>query len=119
MPGNFRPTRVVPVSLAAVARLIGAPEAGDALIAGVTHASDQVQPGDLYAALPGSRRHGGEFASAAVAAGAVAILSDVPIDAGVPVLIVPDPRAVLGEIADFVYGSPSASLTLIGITGTA
>ena len=43
---------------------------------GVTHDSRTVRPGDLYAALPGTRAHGAEFSAAAVAAGAVAILTD-------------------------------------------
>jgi UDP-N-acetylmuramyl pentapeptide synthase len=38
--------------------------------------SRAIQPGDLYAALPGAKRHGADFASQAVAAGAVAILTD-------------------------------------------
>jgi UDP-N-acetylmuramoyl-L-alanyl-D-glutamate--2,6-diaminopimelate ligase len=118
----FRPANVTPVRLAELAALIGAsaPEAaGQTPVSGVTHASDQVRPGDLYAALPGARRHGAEFAAEAVAAGAVAVLSNVPVEVGVPVVLTDDPRAVLGTIADAVYGSPSARLTLIGITGTA
>lgn len=120
MPGsNFRPGSVKPVRLAELATLTGGSVTGDVMVTGVTHASDQVQPGDLYAALPGSRRHGAEFAASAVAAGAVAILSNVPIAADVPVLLVDDPRAVLGDVADAVYGQPSKRLKIIGITGTA
>ncbi len=119
MSGNFRPSSVQPVSLASVAALVGAVASHDAHVTGVTHASDQVQPGDLYAALPGSRRHGAEFAQAAIEAGAVAVLTDRPMDLRVPVLVVEDPRAVLGAVADLVYGKPSEKLTVIGITGTA
>ncbi|MEU8189909.1 UDP-N-acetylmuramoyl-L-alanyl-D-glutamate--2,6-diaminopimelate ligase, partial [Micromonospora carbonacea] len=39
--------------------------------------------------------------------------------AGLPALVVPDPRAVLGALASAVYGDPTAGLTVIGITGTA
>ena len=35
-----------------------------------------VRAGDLYAGLPGARTHGAQFAAAAVAAGAVAVLTD-------------------------------------------
>src|SRR5438045_29639 len=35
-------------------------------VTGVTHDSTAVHPGDLYAALPGARRHGAEFALDAV-----------------------------------------------------
>jgi UDP-N-acetylmuramoyl-L-alanyl-D-glutamate--2,6-diaminopimelate ligase len=39
--------------------------------------------------------------------------------AGLPALVVPDPREVLGTVAARVYGDPSARLPVIGITGTA
>ncbi len=119
MPGNFRPDSVEGSSLSAVAALLGLPIAADVQVTGVTHASDQVRPGDLYAALPGARRHGAEFAAQAVEAGAVAVLTDRPLSIGVPVLVVPSPRDVLGAVADLVYGSPSARLTMLGVTGTA
>lgn len=116
VPGYIRPTSVTPVSLAAI---FGETAAPDVVVTGVTHAADQVRPGDLYAALPGSRRHGNEFAEQAKESGAVAILTDTPIDVGLPVIVVDNPRAVLGAVADKVYGSPSTRLKLIGITGTA
>jgi UDP-N-acetylmuramoyl-L-alanyl-D-glutamate--2,6-diaminopimelate ligase len=120
VPGNFRPASVAPVSLSQVQALLGLPAASaDVMITGVTHASDQVRPGDLYAALPGARRHGGEFAQAALDAGALAILSDVELPVDVPLLRVDNPREVLGAVADLVYGSPSRRLTILGITGTA
>ena len=84
-----------------------------------------MRPGDLYAALPGANVHGASFAAGAAAAGAVAILTDptgaeVITGAGVdlPVLVVPDPRAVLGGLAARVYASPPAGLAMVGITGT-
>jgi len=96
----------------------------DVPITGVTHASDAVRPGDLFAALPGARRHGAEFIAAAAEAGAVAVLTDAAgaekaAAAGIPALVVPDPRAVLGTVAAAVYGDPTRDLTVIGITGTA
>jgi UDP-N-acetylmuramoyl-L-alanyl-D-glutamate--2,6-diaminopimelate ligase len=93
-------------------------------VTGITHASDAVLPGDLYAALPGARRHGAEFIAAAAAAGAVAVLTD-PAGAdraraaGLPALVVADPRAVLGIVASRIYGDPTHRLVVIGITGTA
>jgi UDP-N-acetylmuramoyl-L-alanyl-D-glutamate--2,6-diaminopimelate ligase len=92
-------------------------------VSGITHDSTAVQPGDLYAALPGSRHHGAEFCRAAAAAGAVAVLTDPAgrdraIASGLPVFVVADPRARLGEVASWVYGDPSARVSLIGVTGT-
>jgi UDP-N-acetylmuramoyl-L-alanyl-D-glutamate--2,6-diaminopimelate ligase len=96
----------------------------DAEVTGVTHASAEVRPGDLYAALPGSRRHGAEFAAAAVAAGAVAVLTDPAGEnltgiASVPLILVDDPRGDLGRVAAAVYGAPSERLAVLGVTGTA
>jgi UDP-N-acetylmuramoyl-L-alanyl-D-glutamate--2,6-diaminopimelate ligase len=115
------PYRLVDLAAALPADLIGA--AGGA-VTGVTHASGDVRPGDLYAALPGARRHGAEFAADAAAAGATAVLTDpagLPAASatGLPVLVTDDPRAVLGTAAAAVYGEPTRRLTVIGITGTA
>jgi UDP-N-acetylmuramoyl-L-alanyl-D-glutamate--2,6-diaminopimelate ligase len=126
VPGNPRPQAVSPYRLADLAAALPAEIIGrpDATVTGVTHASTEVRPGDLYAALPGARRHGAEFAADAAAAGAVAVLTDpagAPAAAavGLPALIAGDPRAVLGTAASAIYGDPTARLTVIGITGTA
>jgi UDP-N-acetylmuramoyl-L-alanyl-D-glutamate--2,6-diaminopimelate ligase len=127
VPGNPRPRTVAPVRLGDLAAVVGSelPAGARSLaVTGVTHASQEIRPGDLYAALPGSRRHGAEFVPAAAAAGARAVLTDpagapAAADAGLPALVVADPRAVLGAIAATVYGDPTARLTVIGITGTA
>jgi UDP-N-acetylmuramoyl-L-alanyl-D-glutamate--2,6-diaminopimelate ligase len=97
--------------------------AGPRRVTGVTHDSRRVRPGDLYAALPGGHHHGARFCPQAAAAGAVAVLTDPAgrADArrcGLPVFVVSDPRARLGEVADWVYGHPSGRLLLIGVTGT-
>jgi UDP-N-acetylmuramoyl-L-alanyl-D-glutamate--2,6-diaminopimelate ligase len=92
-------------------------------VSGVTLDSRGVQPGDLYVALPGARVHGAAFCAEAVAAGAVAILTDPDgrsraAASGVPVFVVADPRSRLGEVACWAYGNPSSRLRLIGVTGT-
>ena len=93
-------------------------------VTGITLDSRRVLPGDLYAALPGSRVHGVEFVADAVTAGAVAVLTDdagaaaVPPDVDVPLLVVPGPRAVLGAVAAGVYGRPAEAMRMVGVTGT-
>lgn len=104
-------------------------------ITGISLDSRAIHPGDLYLALPGARSHGASFAGAAIAAGALAIMTD---DAGtqlvgespaVPVLSLADARAVAGKLAARVYGTDAApnaagapanahSLELFGLTGT-
>ncbi|WP_051486039.1 UDP-N-acetylmuramoyl-L-alanyl-D-glutamate--2,6-diaminopimelate ligase [Nocardioides sp. J54] len=95
----------------------------DVAVQGVTLDSRRVAAGDLYAALPGSRAHGAAFTGQAVEAGAVAVLTDptgreAASGHGVPVLVVDDPRAVLGDVAALVYGRPADALRTIGVTGT-
>jgi UDP-N-acetylmuramoyl-L-alanyl-D-glutamate--2,6-diaminopimelate ligase len=93
-------------------------------ITGVTLRSQDAREGDLFAALPGASSHGARFAGEAVARGAAAVLTDAAGMAelgpgiGVPVLIHPDPRSVLGDVSATVYGRPSEKLRVIGVTGT-
>ncbi|MGY1772828.1 UDP-N-acetylmuramoyl-L-alanyl-D-glutamate--2,6-diaminopimelate ligase [Blastococcus sp. SYSU D00813] len=120
-----RPTGTTPLPLTELADLVGPPVQGDpaTAVTGVTLASSDVRPGDLYAALPGARTHGVRFAAAAAAAGARALLTDPTgrADAcatGLPVCVADDPRAVLGAVAARVYGEPARRLQVVGITGT-
>ncbi len=83
-----------------------------------THDSRQVRPGWLFCCLPGSVTDGHAHASDAVAAGASALLVERPLDVPVPQLRVASVRAVLGRVADAVHGSPSASMRVVGVTGT-
>ncbi|MFI6521635.1 UDP-N-acetylmuramoyl-L-alanyl-D-glutamate--2,6-diaminopimelate ligase [Spirillospora sp. NPDC050679] len=96
---------------------------GDVEVSGITHDSRAVRPGDVYAALPGARAHGAEFAAQAAEAGAAAVLTDPAgreraAATGLPVLVTGNVRARLGEAAAHVYGDPAKDLTLIGVTGT-
>ena len=88
---------------------------------GVSLSSQRIRPGDVYAALPGARAHGIDFADSALASGAVAVLTD-PAGAerapDIPLLVVDQPRRVLGRFAAHVYGDPATSLRMIGVTGT-
>ena len=94
----------------------------DVGVSGISLSTDRIRPGDLYAALPGARVHGADFAGQAVAAGAVAVLTDpaglVRLPAGVAAIVVPEPRRVLGRLAARIYGDPAADLRVIGVTGT-
>ena len=130
MPAAFRPDHVPARPLAGLAALLGLrsagpePAAAGPGVTGVTHDSRSVRPGDLYAALPGATVHGARFCDSAARAGAVAVLTDPAgrdsaIASGLPVFVVTDPRARLGEVAAWIYGEPSDQVLLIGVTGTA
>ncbi|HEY7717467.1 MAG TPA: UDP-N-acetylmuramoyl-L-alanyl-D-glutamate--2,6-diaminopimelate ligase [Pedococcus sp.] len=121
-----RPRHPRATPLSAVATAAGAaPADAPADVTGVCLDSRAVLPGDLYAALPGARAHGADFASGARDRGAVAVLTDPSGQAALtaagvdlPAVVVPDPRAVLGAVSSLVYGTSDLSLGLVGVTGT-
>lgn len=83
-----------------------------------------IRPGDAFVAVQGLSSHGLDFVTQAVERGARAVLFD-PAEAATPSLppgivavAVPALKARLGEIADRCYGSPSARLSIAGVTGT-
>ncbi len=95
----------------------------DLPVTGLSLSSQRICPGDLYAAVPGARSHGASFAADAVACGAVAILTDqdgavLCAHLDVAVLVVEQPRALLGALAAKVYGEPAEALCLVAVTGT-
>ncbi|MFI7051701.1 UDP-N-acetylmuramoyl-L-alanyl-D-glutamate--2,6-diaminopimelate ligase [Streptosporangium canum] len=123
----MRPSTSPPRPLSGLASLLGAPSGTSraplAAVSGITIDSRQVQRGDLYVALPGATSHGAGFSAQALAAGASAILTDeegraAAVATGLPVLVVPDPRRVLGQVSAWVYGRPAADVMVIGVTGT-
>jgi UDP-N-acetylmuramoyl-L-alanyl-D-glutamate--2,6-diaminopimelate ligase len=129
MAMKLRPSHPVGQALAPLAEEVQAvPVTGvavpDVRVTGVTLRGQDVQPGDVFAALPGASSHGGRYVAEAVRRGAVAVLTDAAgvaamgVDVEVPVLIHPRPRSVLGELAATVYGHPSERLGVIGVTGT-
>lgn len=126
-PGPPRPVQVTATRLADLADQLGVPApegpAASTGSTGITHDSRAVRPGDIYAALPGARFHGADFAAQAASLGAVAALTDPSgaervAAAGLPALVVENPRSRMGELAATIYGHPGRDLLQIGITGT-
>ncbi|RKS88464.1 UDP-N-acetylmuramoylalanyl-D-glutamate--2,6-diaminopimelate ligase [Microbacterium sp. AG790] len=126
LPPTLRPSRAPHVSLGdLVHRFGGERRAGDddVILSGVTLSTDDVRSGDLFGALPGRNHHGAHFVETAVAAGAAAVITDpvgadLSSSAGVPIVVVDDPRAVLGEISAWVYGTDENLPIMLGVTGT-
>lgn len=77
-----------------------------------------VSPGALFFCVPGLTRDGHDFAGKAKQQGAVAIVVERPVGAGIPEVLVPDARAVMGMAANRFERSPSADLAVVGVTGT-
>jgi UDP-N-acetylmuramoyl-L-alanyl-D-glutamate--2,6-diaminopimelate ligase len=96
-------------------------------VSGVTLGTGDLHPGDLFVGIQGVNSHGASYAAAAKQGGAVAILTDPagadiveadPGAAGLPVVIVDDPRAALGALSAWVYRTAESSALLFGTTGT-
>src|SRR3954449_5111612 len=90
----------------------------DVVVTGLTFDNRLVGPGTLFFCVPGFTRDGHDFASDAVARGAVALIVQRPLDLGVPEFLVEDVRAAMASIAARFYGDPTAQLRVAGITGT-
>jgi UDP-N-acetylmuramoyl-tripeptide--D-alanyl-D-alanine ligase len=112
---------VIPLPIEQVARSTGGvlDHVADpaAVVAGpVVIDSRLAGPGALFAALPGERADGHDFAAAAVAAGATLVLATRPV--GVPAVIVPDVLAALAALARALVDE-LPDLVIAGITGSA
>ena len=101
---------------ALLARLSPAPR-------GITADSRLVRPGDVFAAYRGQMADGRTFIPDAIARGADAVLWDAfgfRWNPGWEIanLAVDDLKTKLGAIASYVYGAPSRSMWIAGVTGT-
>jgi len=88
------------------------------IVRGMSMDSRHVQPGDLYACVPGFQVDGHDFAASAVTSGAVALVVERFLPLDVPQIKVSNVRQVMGTLAAIVYGHPSEELELVGVTGT-
>jgi UDP-N-acetylmuramoyl-L-alanyl-D-glutamate--2,6-diaminopimelate ligase len=89
----------------------------------VSGSSGETQPGDVFFALPGAKAHGAKFAADAISRGAVAVVTDAAganllSHVSVPVLVIDDPRSVLGPLSSWVYHTDHVVPELFGVTGT-
>ncbi|UQA60017.1 UDP-N-acetylmuramoyl-L-alanyl-D-glutamate--2,6-diaminopimelate ligase [Polyangium aurulentum] len=96
---------------------------GDAerLVTGVHHDSRRVSQGDLFVARGGARTHGAQFVADAIGKGAVAVLVERGADVdtqGVARIEVPGVPCALAYASAAVYGHPTFSLEVVGVTGT-
>jgi len=109
---------VIPLALARIAQVTGGRLHGDpsAVVSGeVVIDSRQVSAGGLFAAVAGERADGHDFAAAAVAAGATAVLATRPVQA--PSVLVADVPGALAALARFVVDALPA-VRVAGITGS-
>lgn len=96
--------------------------AGEVVVTSCTTDWREVEPGDVFVALPdtdGRDDDGHLHAQRAVSHGAIAVVCEQPVPVfDVPTYLVPDSRVALGEICHALVGQPSRSVEVIGVTGT-
>jgi UDP-N-acetylmuramoyl-L-alanyl-D-glutamate--2,6-diaminopimelate ligase len=89
-------------------------------VTGVSADSRKIRPGDLFVAVSGAKADGLRFALDAVAAGAVAVAAERPLDAplpeGVPFVLVADARRALALAAARMF--PRQPEVIVAVTGT-
>ncbi|QNO36504.1 UDP-N-acetylmuramoyl-L-alanyl-D-glutamate--2,6-diaminopimelate ligase [Protaetiibacter sp. SSC-01] len=126
IPPILRPEHPTPRPLATLVQEFGLEYRGDldgVEVTGVTLATGDLHPGDLFVGVPGAKQHGAAYATKAAEGGAVAIVTDeagaeLAAESGLPVVLVPSPRAALGEIAAWVYRTDDDPPLLFATTGT-
>jgi UDP-N-acetylmuramoyl-L-alanyl-D-glutamate--2,6-diaminopimelate ligase len=93
--------------------------AGDIVASRFCSDSRQVQSGDIFVALRGSKIDGHQHIDSAIAYGAVGVIVERPSSRiGVPQCIVADTRRAYARICMECFGSPQQTLNIIGVTGT-
>ncbi len=89
-------------------------------ISGATNDSRKVRPGWLFVAVSGTVDDGHRYIKQALAAGAVAVVSEKNLELpfAIACLRVSDAYAAAAGVAEVLYDFPARKLELIGITGT-
>jgi UDP-N-acetylmuramoyl-L-alanyl-D-glutamate--2,6-diaminopimelate ligase len=113
-----------PTSVSAIIDQLPAPMFTEAVgdtttsVSEITHDSRAVTTGCMFVCIPGGTADGHDFAPAAVAAGATALMVERVLPVDVAQVVVNNARAAVGHAARTVFGAPSDALEMIGITGT-
>ncbi|MGK5553366.1 UDP-N-acetylmuramoyl-tripeptide--D-alanyl-D-alanine ligase [Actinomadura kijaniata] len=111
---------MIPMPLTEIASLTGGrldavPDPEAMVTAPAVIDSRLVQPGGLFAALPGAHVDGHDYAAQAIAAGATAVMAARPV--GVPAIVVDDVTAAMGRLASAI-AARLTDTTVIALTGS-
>jgi len=83
--------------------------------------SRHIKQGDVFVAIKGTQSNGHDYIEKAISLGAVAVVCEVlpqTVADNVSYVVVKSASSALAYMASNYYGNPSASLKLVGITGT-
>jgi UDP-N-acetylmuramoyl-L-alanyl-D-glutamate--2,6-diaminopimelate ligase len=96
-------------------------QTGNPSITGLEYDSRRVKGGDVFVAMRGESSDGNRFIDRAIAAGAVAIVTDSAVEkprAEVAWAQVPHGRRALAKLSANFYKRPAERLAITGVTGT-
>src|SRR5437667_911201 len=96
-------------------------QSGSPSVSGVQYDSRRVKPGSVFVAMQGETSDGNKFIDKAIAAGAVAVVTDSATESpreGVAWAQVPHGRRALARLSANFYKRPAERLAVTGVTGT-
>jgi UDP-N-acetylmuramoyl-L-alanyl-D-glutamate--2,6-diaminopimelate ligase len=96
-------------------------QSGNPAVTGVEYDSRRVGPGTVFVAMKGETSDGNRFIDQAIAAGAIAVVSDSPSEAPRPAIAwaqVVHGRRALARLSANFYKRPAERIANTGITGT-
>jgi UDP-N-acetylmuramoyl-L-alanyl-D-glutamate--2,6-diaminopimelate ligase len=96
-------------------------QSGNPGISGLEYDSRRIKAGDLFVAMRGESSDGNKFIDHAIAAGAVAVVTDSASEKPRPDVAwaqVPHGRRALARLSANFYKKPAERLAVVGITGT-
>ncbi|KDA04837.1 UDP-N-acetylmuramyl peptide synthase [Microbacterium sp. CH12i] len=113
LPPVLRPDAPPQRALTDLAARFGTATRGDTAgvtLTGITLATADLRAGEAFVAIQGVNQHGAVFADTAAEKGAVAVITDeagadLAGNTGLPIVIVDDPRGILGSLSAWVYGT--------------
>jgi UDP-N-acetylmuramoyl-L-alanyl-D-glutamate--2,6-diaminopimelate ligase len=97
---------------------IQAVRGGEVEVTALTHDSRKVEAGSLFFAISGGKRDGAKFIKAAIKRGAVAVVTQQPFKAKIPVIVAERVRRVMAMTAKAFSDNACDQLTLTAIVGT-
>jgi UDP-N-acetylmuramoyl-L-alanyl-D-glutamate--2,6-diaminopimelate ligase len=90
----------------------------DPEITALAYDNRAVTPGTLFFCVPGFTRDGHDYAQDAIDRGAAALVVERPLHTSVPEVRVPSVRRAMAPAAARFHGDPTASMQVVGVTGT-
>jgi UDP-N-acetylmuramoyl-L-alanyl-D-glutamate--2,6-diaminopimelate ligase len=107
------------VELRDVFATLGASEvAGGERVEDLAVDARRVRQGSVFFCVRGFGVDGHDWATEAIARGALALVVERPLDVPVPQVLVADARVALATVADEFWGRPTETLPVVGVTGT-